>query len=101
MSVLQPCPAIGKELSEREKQVVGTLDYRESYLKMAETYTKASNKGRFLCLTLLELFSGVKADIYQDHIHCAPGPDSKGYLAVAKSLGGFLEDNSLIKIIQK
>lgn len=77
------------------------LDYRESYLKMAETYKNASNKGRFLYLNLLEVFSGVKADIYQDHIHCAPGPDSPGYFAAAKSLGEFLEDNCLIKIIQE
>jgi hypothetical protein len=97
VSVLQPCPAIGKELTEREKQVVGPLDYRGSYLKMAETYKKASNKSRFLCLNLLEVFSGVKADVYKDHIHCAPGPNSPGYLAVAKSLGGSLKENNLIK----
>jgi len=101
VSVLQPCPAIGKELTEREEQIVGPLDYRENYLKMAETYKNASLKGRFQSLDLLQVFSGNKTDIYQDHIHCAPGPDSTGYLAVAKSLGGFLEDNKLIKIIQK
>jgi hypothetical protein len=64
---------------------------------MAETYKKASNKSRFLCLNLLEVFSGVKADVYKDHIHCAPGPNSPGYLAVAKSLGGSLKENNLIK----
>lgn len=63
LSVLQPCPAIGKKLSEREKQVEGALDNRGSHLKMAELYKNASNKSRFLGLNVLEV-SGNKSDIY-------------------------------------
>jgi hypothetical protein len=97
ISVLQPCPAIGKELTEREKQVVGQLDYREGYLKMAETYKNASTKGNFPYLCLLEIFSGDKRDIYQDHIHCAPGLDSPGNRGMAEKIGRFLEETKKLR----
>jgi hypothetical protein len=58
---------------------------------MAETYKNASAKGNFPHLRLLETFSGDKSDIYQDHIHCTPGPNSPGYRTIAEKIGVFLE----------
>jgi len=97
MSVLQPCPALGKSLTEDEKKIVGSLDYKEDYLKMASVYQNAATRNRYPFLSLINVFASEKSSVYKDHIHCENGKNSLGYGIMANALCDFLTKEKIIK----
>lgn len=63
---LQPAPAIGKTLTELEKQVVGDLTYGEDY----QLFSRSILGDRSLRVySLLDVFAGNTDSIYRDGIH--------------------------------
>lgn len=97
LSVLQPCPAIGKNLTEEELSKVGPLDYKISYLQMASSYEKAHQENGTPYLNLLEVFKEKKQTIYTDHIHCSAELGSEGNAIISKSIASFLKKRAFIK----
>lgn len=57
---IQPCPAIGKSLTDEERRVVGSLDYREAYQRLASALPAVS---------LLDCFADVQEAVYVDAVH--------------------------------
>lgn len=90
VSVLQPCPAIGKKLTEEEKRSVGSLSYKEDYLEMSYVYQSVSSRYKYPFLNLLEVFASINMSVYVDHIHCENGKSSYGYGILARAVGDFL-----------
>jgi hypothetical protein len=70
---IQPCPAIGKQLTPEERRVVGSLDYAQTYQQMADALVEIG------ALSLLDLYSGVDESLYRDHVHV----NNEGYRLMA------------------
>lgn len=57
---IQPCPAIGKVLTEDERRVVGDLSYATTYRKLASDLP---------AISLLDCFDDVRETVYTDAVH--------------------------------
>ena len=65
---IQPAPAIGKTLTDEEKQLVGDLSYRDIYKKMIAGLMTLRERGLPI-YDLGDIFANEKGLIYADHIH--------------------------------
>lgn len=65
---IQPAPAIGKELTEEEKRVVGDLSYRDLYKKIVSGLMTLRDRGTPI-FDLGDIFAKERGPIYADHIH--------------------------------
>ena len=65
---IQPAPAIGKTLTDEEKQLVGDLSYRDVYRKMIAGLMTLRERGLPI-YDLGDIFANEKGKIYADHIH--------------------------------
>jgi len=84
---LQPVPAIGKVLTEAERQVNPNLDYADRYRHMVAGLEELNKEG-VPVIDLLDVFAGQTGTIYVDDIHFARGPkgESPGYTLVAERM---------------
>ena len=81
---IQPVPAIGKQLTEKERAVVGGLDYRDVYRRMTDKLL-ALQKQNVEIFSLLDIFANERDTLYQDPIHLKIDADgeSRGYRIMA------------------
>jgi len=96
ISFLQPVPALGKRLSEKEKIQAGPLDYKSDYLNLAAQYHLSSREARYPYYSLLEVFANNSGEIYIDHIHCAPADSGPGYSILAAEVGRCLTKEKIL-----
>ena len=91
---IQPAPAIGKELTEEEKRVVGDLAYKDMYANIV-TGLMTLRDGGTPIYDLTQIFAGEKATIYADHIHYArdAANESLGNRIIAARMGEILAQN--------
>jgi hypothetical protein len=84
---IQPVPAIGKTLTEAERQVNPNLDYADRYRKLVAGLEDLNKQG-IPVLDLLDLFADQPGTIYVDDIHFARGPqgESLGYTLLAQRM---------------
>ncbi|MBL6653654.1 MAG: hypothetical protein ISP49_18815 [Reyranella sp.] len=84
---IQPVPAIGKTLSEAERQVNPNLGYADRYRKLVSSLESLNDQG-IPVVNLLDVFAGQTGTIYVDDIHFARGPkgESVGYTLVAERM---------------
>lgn len=90
---LQPVPAIGKELTEDEKRVVGDLGYRDTYLRLTKELLALREEG-IPVYDLLDVFSNTHETLYADCAHCiryGAQNESKGYRLMAEAVAAVLE----------
>ena len=90
---IQPVPAIGKTLSEDEKNVVGDLSYRDTYLRMAQGLLRLRAED-IPVYDLLHIFSEHDETIYADPIHSVrqgERNESEGYRIMAEAISEALE----------
>jgi hypothetical protein len=66
---IQPVPAIQKTLTTDERRVVGRLDFRDGYEKMASALLSLRQEG-IPVTSLLNVFADVKEAVYRDEVHC-------------------------------
>ena len=90
---IQPAPAIGKELTEEEKRVVGDLAYRDMYKNIAAGLMSLRDGGAPI-FDLSQIFAKEKGTIYADHIHYArdSAHESLGNRIVAARMGEILAE---------
>ena len=88
---IQPAPAIGKELTEEEKRVVGDLSYRDIYKNIVAGLMTLRDGGSPV-FDLTQIFAGEKATIYADHIHYVrdAANESLGNRIIAARMGEIL-----------
>lgn len=91
---IQPAPAIGKELTEEEKRVVGDLSYKNMYANIVAGLMTLRDGGTPI-YDLTQIFAGEKATIYADHIHYARDAvnESPGNRIIAARMGEILAEN--------
>jgi len=91
---IQPAPAIGKELTEEEKRLVGDLSYKGMYANIV-TGLMTLRDGGTPIFDLTQIFAGEKATIYADHIHYARDAvnESPGNRIIAARMGEILAEN--------
>jgi hypothetical protein len=84
---LQPVPAIGKVLTETERQVNPDLTYADRYRRLV-TGLEELNKEGVPVVDLLDVFADQRGTIYVDDIHFDRGPkgESLGYTLVAERM---------------
>jgi hypothetical protein len=82
---VQPCPAIDKELTAREKQVVGSLEYAGAYEKMNDALLEL-NREQIPVISLTDCFQTVGETVYVDNVH----NNSTGYRILAERIAGEL-----------
>jgi hypothetical protein len=88
---IQPVPAIKKPLTEDERRVVGDLDYRQRYERIADDVLGLAREGTPV-FSLLELFEHYRGTLYADAIHLRQEPDgsSDGYRLMAERIAEVL-----------
>jgi hypothetical protein len=84
---IQPVPAIGKELTDGEKRLVGKLDYADAYRHMTDELLELNDSG-IPVVSLLDTFDGVEDSIYYDYVHCEF--HGKGYPLMAERIAAEL-----------
>src|SRR6476646_3412547 len=85
---VQPVPAIGKELTEEERRVVGDLGYAALYTRLANALLEAQADG-LQVFSLIDVFRDRHDTIYGDPIHFAHDgqtSDSRGNRLVAAAM---------------
>jgi len=90
---LQAVPAIGKDLTEDEKRVVGDLKYRDTYLRLTKEVLTLRDEG-VPVHDLLYVFSNNSETIYADSIHCVRHGqlnESEGYRLMSEAVVTILE----------
>jgi hypothetical protein len=89
---IQPAPAIGKILTENEKKIVGSLNYKDIYQRMTEELLNLKHE-EVPIFSLLNLFSDVEDDIYADAVHFIRDNDevSRGNEMMAEAIATILE----------
>jgi len=90
---IQPAPAIGKELTEEEKRVVGDLSYHDIYKNIVAGLMTLHDGGAPI-FDLTQVFAGEKRSIYADHIHYARDADNEslGNRIIAARMGEILAE---------
>jgi hypothetical protein len=88
---IQPVPAIGKPLTEKEKTVTGDLSYGKMYQDMADSLLTLRSR-RVLIYSLLDTFHDSRQTLYGDAIHMLHGTDgeSAGYRMMAEEMARVL-----------
>src|SRR5262249_40078842 len=88
---VQPVPAIGKRLTEKEKAVVGDLGYKDTYQQMTLSLLELRERGANIH-SLLDVFASFEDTLYVDPIHCerSAAGDSTGYKLMAEEIAGIL-----------
>lgn len=84
---IQPAPAIGKPLTEKERAAVGDLSYGPLYQRMADALLQLRSRGVAIH-SLLDTFATSNETLYADPIHMdqsAPG-GSPGYRRMAERM---------------
>lgn len=91
---IQPAPAIGKELTEEEKRVVGDLSYKDMYANIVAGLMTLRDGGTPI-FDLTQIFAKEKATIYADHIHYVRDAvsESPGNRIIAARMGEILAEN--------
>jgi hypothetical protein len=84
---LQPVPAIGKALTEAERQVNPDLGYADRYRRIVAGLEELNKEGMPV-VDLLDIFADQPGTIYVDDIHFDRGPkgESLGYTLVAQRM---------------
>ncbi len=84
MFFLQPVPAIGKELTDSERQVNRDLWYGGPYREVVRRLGELRQEG-IAVVDILDVFVEEKGTIYADDVHPyrAPGGESRGYRLIA------------------
>lgn len=88
MFFLQPVPAVGKQLTPQELEVVGDLSYRDTYLETEAALDDLRQDG-VAAESLTQIFSRVDETVYADPAHLALAPDgldSPGYRLLAAAI---------------
>ncbi len=91
---LQPVPAIGKKLTEKEKEVVGDLSYRERYLEI-ETSLSQLNSDEIYFKSLLDIFEDYEGQLYGDIIHFTG--ESNGNDILSKKMAAYIAEKLKLK----
>lgn len=78
---IQPCPAIGKTLTEEETRIVGNLAYASAYRHMTDGLMSLNDEGVPIT-PLLDLYENIHDTVYVDAIHC----NLKGYQIMAERM---------------
>ena len=88
---LQPVPAIGKALTADEQAVVGSLDYRGRYQRIADDVMSLAARGTPV-FSLLDVFDHSPQTLYADVIHLRTAADgsSEGYRLMAERMAQIL-----------
>ena len=88
---LQPVPAIGKTLTEKEKAVVGDLRYASTYRNMVDSLFELRGRG-VPVYSLLDVFQDSNQTLYGDEIHLIhdAGGESAGYRMMAEKMAAVL-----------
>jgi len=73
---IQPVPAIGKTLTDAERNVVGDLGYRDRYQGMAADLLTLNDAG-VPVVSMLSVFEGDTRTLYGDPIHLIQDPATK------------------------
>lgn len=66
--LIQPCPAIDKDLTPEEKKLVGDLSYENIYREMANSLLTLKEEGVPI-YNLGDIYKNEKSDIYTDAVH--------------------------------
>jgi hypothetical protein len=85
---IQPAPTIGKELTDEEKTVVGSLSYGPLYARLTGALLETRTDGSQV-FSLLDVFRDRRDTVYGDPIHFARDPktmDSIGNRIVASAM---------------
>jgi hypothetical protein len=84
---IQPVPAIGKQLTDEERAVVGDLGYRALYERITRDVLGLANEGTPI-FSLLDLFEHTTGSVYADVIHLRQAQDgtSEGYRMMAERM---------------
>lgn len=89
---VQPCPAIGKKLTDAEKRVVGDLSYADIYARMTRSLLDLKGEG-IPVYSILNIFQEFEGTIYADHVHCFRDKktgESPGYRIMAERMAEIL-----------
>lgn len=89
---IQPAPAIGKELTDEEKGIVGSLSYGPLYARLAAALLETRTAG-LQVFSLLDVFRDTRDTVYGDPIHFARDAktmDSIGNRIVASAMANRL-----------
>jgi hypothetical protein len=90
---LQPVPAIGKGLTDEERNVVGDLSYGAIYQRMTDDLLSLRDDGVPIH-SLLNAFADIRESVYGDSIHCVQAgerSESLGYEILATAVAEVLE----------
>ena len=84
---IQPVPAIGKSLTDKERAVAGKLDYRNVYSRMVKGLLTL-RKRSVSVFDLGDIYADEPETLYADPIHLRIEPDgeSKGYRLMARRM---------------
>jgi hypothetical protein len=84
---IQPAPAIGKQLTEEERVVVGDLSYGPVYRRMTDGLLGLRSE-KIPVFSLLEIFADVEGTLYDDPIHLKRDTrgESVGYRLMAEKM---------------
>ena len=95
---IQPAPAVGKALTEREKSVVGDLSYGPNYRRMADELLSLQ-KRQVPMHSLLEIFANTADTLYGDPVHLEQaGPaGSPGYRKMAEEMAARIAEDWKLK----
>ncbi len=88
---IQPVPAIGKTLTEKEKSVVGDLSYASTYQGMVDSLLTLRGRGVPI-FNLLDVFQDSRQTLYSDEMHLVHEGDgeSEGYRMLAERMAAEL-----------
>jgi hypothetical protein len=88
---VQPVPAIGKQLTEDERRVVGDLGYRDVYRNLAGQLLSLTAEG-VPVVSLLDVFQDDRSTVYADPVHLARNADggSPGYALMSDRMAAEL-----------
>ncbi len=83
---LQPVPFIGKEMTSEERKAVPNVD-KEVILGLEQARARAEKRG-VNTSSLLEVFSGIREQVYSDQVHCifSEDGDSPGYRHMSRKI---------------
>jgi len=90
---VQPAPAIGKPLTDEEKQVVGDLNYGNAYRQMTDSLLDLRRRNVHV-VSLLDIFQNSHESLYADPIHMKwdANQENAGYKMMAEKMAPMLAE---------